>query len=222
MNQFNAPHAPSATTLITASISAVILASIVLVTTILPAEYNIDPTGLGETLGLTQLSSTTLSQRVTSKQDSVNQAASAQAISAQPMSEHAIPEQAIPVQAMPAHPLPNHVMGDETVAFARDTVSIILPPHSGLEYKLQLLKGADLKYRWVTDSAPLYFDFHGEPAGDTTGYFQSFTESTANQVSGSLTAPFNGSHGWYWKNSSVGAVTVTLHIEGAYRIEGIK
>ena len=48
-------HTVSTKTLVKASISAVVVAAIALVTFILPAEYNIDPTGIGNKLGLTAL-----------------------------------------------------------------------------------------------------------------------------------------------------------------------
>ena len=48
-------HTVSTKTLVKASISAVVVAAIALVTFILPAEYNIDPTGIGNKLGLTEL-----------------------------------------------------------------------------------------------------------------------------------------------------------------------
>ena len=57
MNTTQAPHdTPSAATLIKASIAATALAAIVLVTVILPAEYDLDPTGIGGKLGLTVFS----------------------------------------------------------------------------------------------------------------------------------------------------------------------
>ncbi len=50
----------STATLVKASIAASIIAAVVLLIAILPAEYNIDPTGLGKSLGLTQLSQNSL------------------------------------------------------------------------------------------------------------------------------------------------------------------
>jgi hypothetical protein len=35
-------------------------------------------------------------------------------------------------------------------------------------------------------------------------------------MKGSLTAPFAGSHGWYWKNETDAPVIVTLSIKGNY------
>lgn len=71
-------------------------------------------------------------------------------------------------------------------------------------------------YSWETDGEPLFYDFHGEPTGDTTGAFQSFEKNTEKQAAGSLTATFNGTHGWYWKNNSRLPVTITLRVKGDY------
>lgn len=102
----------------------------------------------------------------------------------------------------------------------QDQVSITIPAGKGLEYKLLMDQYAHLEYEWQTSGTPLYFDFHGEPEGDTTGYFESFAITTSDKVKGSLTTPFAGSHGWYWKNRSSKPVEVTLTIKGNYTIKG--
>jgi len=99
----------------------------------------------------------------------------------------------------------------------QDSISITIPASDYLEYKLYLEKGAALDYAWQTDGQALFFDFHGEPAGDTTGYFKSYREHTDSQANGSLTAPFAGTHGWYWNNESELPVTITLNIKGIYQ-----
>jgi len=98
-----------------------------------------------------------------------------------------------------------------------DTIMITIDADDYIEYKLYLAKGATLDYKWKSDDAELSFDFHGEPAGDTTGYFKSYNKSTNTQTSGSLTTPFAGTHGWYWENNSSEPVTVTLNISGDYQ-----
>ncbi len=104
-----------------------------------------------------------------------------------------------------------------------DSVDITIPAETGLEYKFHLESGGAMRYGWSTKGGELlYFDFHGEPQGDTTGYFESYTISTANNVRGSFTATFAGSHGWYWKNKGATDIVVTLQTEGNYRIIGIK
>ncbi len=105
---------------------------------------------------------------------------------------------------------------EQAVPERSDTVTIEIPVRKGLEYKLLMEKYAHLEYEWSTDGEELYFDFHGEPRGDTTGYFESFAETTSNNMKGSLTTPFAGSHGWYWKNETDAPVIVTLSIKGNY------
>lgn len=80
-----------------------------------------------------------------------------------------------------------------------DSISITIPARGDIEYKFYLAKGATLEYAWQTNSAALFFDFHGKPTGDTNGYFKSYEKTTDSQSSGSLTASFAGTHGWYWK-----------------------
>ena len=77
-------------------------------------------------------------------------------------------------------------------------------------------------YEWVTDGGELYVDLHGEPKGDTTGYFESYTIATTDEMKGSFTVPFDGSHGWYWKNTSEKDITIQLIFSGDYVIEGLK
>jgi len=49
------PEAPSASSLRRASLVAVLIAVTLFVTAVLPAEYGIDPTGIGRRIGLTQM-----------------------------------------------------------------------------------------------------------------------------------------------------------------------
>lgn len=100
----------------------------------------------------------------------------------------------------------------------QDSITVTIPANGGKEYKFYLEKGALIEYAWKADSRPLYYDFHGEPAGDTTGYFKSFKESTGSQGSGSLTAPFEGTIGWYWENKGPTPVNITLQARGSYQL----
>lgn len=187
MNTINIP-VQSVATLVKAGIAAVIIASIALVLVILPAEYNIDPTGIGKALKLTSIAQSAEVAQVEVAQVEV-----------------ATVEEAAP--------------GEQLAAEASDTVTIEIPAKKGLEYKLLMEKHAHVEYEWNTDGEALYFDFHGEPKGDTTGYFESFAETTSNNMKGSLTTPFAGSHGWYWKNETDTPVIVTLSIKGNYVIK---
>lgn len=100
----------------------------------------------------------------------------------------------------------------------KDTISIIIPARGEKEYKFYLMKDATLEYAWQTNAgAELFYDFHGEPAGDTTGYFRSFKKSSDSQSSGSLTSSFEGTHGWYWKNNTSSTVSIVLQSRGEYQ-----
>ncbi|SCA56699.1 conserved hypothetical protein [Candidatus Terasakiella magnetica] len=172
----------STATLVKASLAATALAAVLLVTVILPAEYDIDPTGIGANLGLTKLADEPVS----------------------PMKKA------------------NAATPESTREYQEAMVEVIVPANSGIEYKLDVKKGDAIIYEWMSNDVNLYYDFHGEPEGDTTGYFQTYTASTANTAKGTLTAPFNGTHGWYWKNETDKPVTVSLFTEGNYVLVGKK
>ena len=99
----------------------------------------------------------------------------------------------------------------------KDIVTITIPARGDKEYKLMLAKGATFEYAWQSDKGALFFDFHGELKGDTTGYFKSFDKGTSNRKNGSLTTIFEGTHGWYWKNNNPYPVTITLNVNGEYQ-----
>ena len=162
--------------LITATFTSIVIALIALVLFILPAEYNIDPTGIGQKLGLT-----VFNQEATTETLSSMQSKSAQ-----------------------------------------ESVVLTVPAGRGIEYKLAMNQYDKVTYEWVTDDDSLYVDLHGEPKGDNTGYFESYTIATVPEMKGSFTAPFEGSHGWYWKNTSDQDIQVQLIFEGTYVIEGLK
>ncbi|MFK5969657.1 MAG: HupE/UreJ family protein [Candidatus Marithrix sp.] len=111
----------------------------------------------------------------------------------------------------------SQVINSEQAHNWKDTINVTIPAREDKEYKLQLAKGAILNYAWQTDKGELFFDFHGEPQGDTTGYFKTFEKDTKSHASGSLTTIFTGTHGWYWKNSNVFPVVITLKVSGKYQ-----
>jgi len=171
------PTQPTST-LIKASIVSLVAASVVFITIILPAEYNIDPTGSGKLMGLTVLA------------------------------EESIP---VPIQKP---------VKEQALSYQKNEATIIIPPNKGVEYKFKMQQYANLTYEWATNGELLYFDFHGEPKGDTTGYFESYVIATNAEMKGSMTVPFEGSHGWYWKNNSDKDVTVSLTTQGSYEVIG--
>ncbi|GAC30118.1 hypothetical protein [Brumicola pallidula] len=173
------PPIVSTKTLLKSTIVATIIALIVLVVFILPAEYNIDPTHIGHRLGLTALAHH--DDEAESKADIIVNAKQGQQV-----------------------------------------IEVTVPAGKGIEYKFQMAQYEKMTYEWITDGEPLYFDLHGEPQGDTTGYFESYAIATLSAMKGSFTSPFAGSHGWYWKNNSDKPVAIQLIVEGQYEVIGLK
>lgn len=102
----------------------------------------------------------------------------------------------------------------------QDSITLTIPPRGDLEYKLLVKGGATFEFVWRTDGGELFFDFHAEPTGDTTGYFHSFMKGTDSRSEGALTAMFDGTHGWYWKNTASSPVQVVLKTRGEYQRPG--
>jgi len=169
----------SAATLIKLTVVATLLAFVTLTVVILPAEYNLDPTGLGKALGLTALS----------------------------------PEAIAAAQEQQTAPATSADQGNQLI-------ELVIPAHGDLEYKLNMKRHDSVTYEWMTNGTDLYVDMHGEPAGDTSGYFRSYTIATAETMKGSFDAAFDGTHGWYWKNNTDQDVPVLLVVEGEFEVAG--
>ena len=205
---FNSIPVHTTATLVKASVAASAIAAVILVTAILPAEYNIDPTGIGKALGLTQIAeaASVTPDVAVSGGETVFAFGQATPVTSKEMAN--APSVAQIAQAR------------QTPGVRSDTVKINIPAGKGLEYKLLMDEFVHLEYEWSTGGEELYFDFHGEPKGDTTGYFESFSITTSDKMKGSLTTPFAGAHGWYWKNKTGSPITVTLSTTGDYSIKG--
>ena len=171
---------PSNRSLISATVFALIFGLIVLLVAILPAEYGIDPTGLGKSFGLTKLANPAASTAETAATST-----------------------------------------KQSGGVEKHETMITIAPGAGLEYKFQVLEGEKIHYEWDADGS-LYFDLHGEPKGDTTGFYETYAESISEYMKGKFITPFEGSHGWYWENKSDSEVVVTLTVAGKFTVEGIK
>ena len=102
----------------------------------------------------------------------------------------------------------------------QDTVTLAIPAGGELEYKLLMSLGKRMDYTWSTDGPAIYVDFHGEKTGDASGAFTRHKNGDFATDSGTLIAPLDGRHGWFWRNTSGQAVTVTLETRGQYEVIG--
>jgi hypothetical protein len=184
----NGPLAPSLATLGRTTAIALLVASVLLVTTVLPAEYGIDPVGTGRWLGLTAISSPPVAALEVSRTAGAG---------LKPVQEGR-------VAAYPA-------------SYRYDVYEVTLEPFEFVEYKYQLEQDAAMMFAW-TASAPVVQDFHGERASPGEGETaeESYDKQDRRGADGAFTAPFAGIHGWYWENPNADPVTVRLTTSGFY------
>jgi hypothetical protein len=198
--------------LLRGSAIAALVAGILLVGAVLPAEYGIDPTGIGKGLGLTAL----------------NNAATAAATpaTAAPAAPGTAAGPALPTTVPPGSTVSAKgeqrgiaIASKQALPYRSDTMEIVLAPQKGVEVKTHLAKGATLIYSWKTQGGePVNHDFHGEPVDAGKDEFESFIlEKGVSESRGALIAPFTGVHGWYWKNKTNLPITVVLTASGFYR-----
>lgn len=230
MNQHKLPthvELPSSRQLLRSTLLAVITASVLLFTTILPAEYGIDPTGVGTILGLTQMGEIkiTLAKEAKAAEQKSQNIASERSVAvttidltspAPVINEN---QQTIQNTEGPAkaekQPKVAKVTPINKIALPTDVLSIILNPGEAAEIKLAMVKGARVTYHWTTDKGHVNYDTHGDAAEiDYYGYSR---DKRVKGDSGVLQAAFDGQHGWFWRNRSKVNVTITLNTEGDYK-----
>ncbi len=185
---------PSRSQLAKATLLALIAAAIILTTTVLPAEHGLDPTGIGQKLGLLGMSAPDTEATT------------------EPAAELPQPD---PVSNQSDLLINQYVVQDST-PFRSGQMSVTLPANKGAEIKAKMLKGAQFTFAWSTDAGPVEFDMHGEETGAAKDVFTSYWQADAKIGSGTFTAPFDGSHGWYWHNHGTEPVTVTVQVSGFY------
>ncbi len=185
-------HASTAQ-LLKATALAAVAAGVILLVAVIPAEYGRDPTGIGKALGLTAIS-VPKNQPVLAT----------------------TPEVGVGVGALPTSVSPAVTVIQQPGPFQSGEMSLTLQANQGAEIKAQMRAGEAIVFSWATDGGAVNFDMHGEKpnAGDEfTSYWQ---DRAKNSGHGSFTAPFDGSHGWYWKNKGSEPVTVTVKISGYF------
>ncbi len=103
----------------------------------------------------------------------------------------------------------------QTTRYKFDAVEFTLRPREGFEYKYRIEKGGGMVYAWSA-SAPVRYEFHGEPDGAGLGVAESYDKQGGDHASGTFTAPTSGIHGWFWENPTDATVTLTLTSAGFY------
>lgn len=188
---------PSSAQLIRSTAIAAVSAVAILVTVVLPAEYNIDPTGIGGVIGLTEMGE----------------------IKAQ-LAEEAEADRLLELEEQEESSLMNDIFGifvgaahAQEAEIWRDETTFTLAPGDSAEWKLVMEEGQTVEYRMLVDGGRVNFDLHGHGGGKSVTY-EKGRGSTGDE--GQIVAAFNGEHGWFWRNRDGSNVTVTVQVRGDY------
>lgn len=187
---------PTSGQLLRATAIAAATAGALLVTIVLPAEYAIDPTGLGRSLGFTEMGEI---KRQLAQEAAADAAPTALAAGG-----------AMPVEAQGAR--------EPAAAAARsDVTRLTLAPGEGAEVKATMARGVSLTYDWSVAGGAVNYDKHGDPVSAPRGFYHGYGKGRGSPgQKGALVAAFDGKHGWFWRNRGDAAVTITLRTQGRY------
>lgn len=204
---------PTSRQLIRSTIIAILSATVILVVIVLPAEYAIDPTGIGRMLRLTemgeikaQLSEEAARDRARGPQGGAPDTSRTQ--------EHQTQEQRSSLLGRIFAQLVIGPAAAQTAPARRtDELSLSLKPGEGIEVKLVMRKGATADFSWAVSGGVVNFDQHGDGGGQSISYKKGRAVPGKNGV---LEAAFAGNHGWYWRNRGSSNVTILLRTNGTY------
>ena len=194
----NRDDLPSTRQLLKSTASAAAIAAVLLVTCILPAEYGIDPTGIGQMLGLKSMGEIK------------------QQLHAEAGAPHAIETTIVDSTTVPSITTDNAASTSDA-ALQSHQMTVTLQPNQAAEIKLSMSKGTQVDYQWTTQGGGVNFDTHGDMLNAPKDFYHGYGKGV-NQIedAGQLTAAFDGKHGWFWRNRGKQVVTVTLTTRGAY------
>jgi len=186
------PYQADGRTLAAACGAAAVVGVAVLALFVLPAEYGVDPTGVGKALGLKALS------------QGVDEDDTATA-----------PGPAKPTPSAIKVPEQNQDSIVRATPYRSDEQVLTIAPHAGVELKAEMKAGDQFVFSW-TATGPVKMDMHGEASLTAQDFSTYWKQKGLTQAQGTFMAPFAGIHGWYWRNQGATPVTVTLKTSGFY------
>jgi hypothetical protein len=208
---------------------AVVVATVIVVCFVLPAEFRVDPTGVGRASGVIRLAGP--KKMSASELDAIvaeaNGGKAVHLAGAPAGGAGAAAESASGGGQVGAGPGARYYSGGYRSDFVEIPLTVAGSAERGeeLEYKVRMKAGDTLAYSWsvsgITNPEEFYFDFHGEaPAKEAgaEGTVVEYKQATGTQSHGTLVAPFDGVFGWYLQNQSEKPVVVHLKISGFYAL----
>ncbi|MEJ7759345.1 MAG: hypothetical protein WKF55_07100 [Gemmatimonadaceae bacterium] len=227
---------PSSRKLLRSTALAAVVALLLLVTVVLPAEYGVDATGIGRALGLTEMGeikvqlakeaaadvaadvaagATPATVGVTAPRSTPGASPGAPPPRAANAAVGSLPPRSIPNTAVPAVAPPPAA---SAIAPKTDEASVTLRPNEGKEIKLSMQKGARVNYTWSTDRGVVNYDTHADRTASPAIKYHGYAKGQGKASdTGVLVAAFDGMHGWFWRNRTREPLTLTLRTSGDYR-----
>ena len=181
---------PTSAQLLKSTLVAAGVAATLLVTVVLPSEYNIDPTGAGKVLGLKQMGeikSQLAEEAEADRRRDRKRPVRLHSPSAGQRSS-SLGQLFAGFFVTPAHA---HDGKDQYELQATET-SVRLAPGEGLEVKLEMHKGDIVEFDWTANGAVVNFNHHGEAEGESVVYEKG--RAVADKR-GRFEALFDGEHG---------------------------
>lgn len=200
---------PSSRQLIRSTLIAAVAAGVLLTTAVLPAEYGMDPTGIGSVFRLTEMGK--IKNKLAA--EAAADAAAAQATATPSSPQDAKPGTRNATVAAVVAPTAATVGAAATQVQWRDAIPLTLKPGEGTEVKLKMTEGAKAQYAWVVEAGEVNYDTHGDGGGRSISYQKG---RGASSDEGVLTAAFTGNHGWFWRNRGASDVKLILRTRGEY------
>jgi hypothetical protein len=201
---------PTSGQLVRSTLMAAGVAVALLVTVVLPAEYGIDPTGAGRLLGLKQMGEIKTQLHDEADADRArDQAGQTPAPPATPI----VPEKRSGLfGTIFAQLLVGPAVAQTTLAKSEE-FSISLKAGEGGEVKMDMKKGAKATYSWKVEGGTVNHDTHGDGAGGEVSYKKGRGVAADE---GTITAAFDGNHGWFWRNRGSAPVIVKVTASGDF------
>ena len=177
-------------TLAIVTVGALAAASVIAVLFVLPAQFQIDPTGFGKLTGLTKLGTP-----------------------APKVIEASAPGSATHFYSTPFRTDTIHI---PLAAGSHESAELEYKVRMKAGDSMVYSWTSDAK----PEDGTFYFDFHGETpaAPPAAAQVVEYRQETGVRSSGALTAPIDGVHGWYFLNDAEAPAMVTLHISGFYEL----
>ena len=198
---------PTSTQLLRSTGIAIAAAAVIVVTVVMPAEYNLDPTGIGGVLGLTEMGE--IKAQLAEEAEADRLMMEQQAVEPQSALSPGVLDTIFGLFVGAAYAQDAPVVAPVWT----DEITFPLEPGKGIEIKLVMKEGAVAQYDWAVTGGAVNFDTHGDGSGNTISYEKG---RAVEADAGDLTAAFTGNHGWFWRNRGDAPVSVTLRVAGAY------